>query len=66
MEIYKGLPIFYSLGDFILQLENCEILPDDYYRKYGLTPEAGIYEVFKTRTKDFTVGLLEDGMLLVE
>lgn len=57
VEIYKGLPIFYSLGDFILQLENCEILPDDYYRKYGLSPEAGIYEVFKTRTKDFTVGL---------
>ena len=57
VEIYKGLPIFYSLGDFVLQLENCEILPDDYYRKYGLTPDAGIYEVFKTRTKDFTVGL---------
>ena len=57
VEIYKGLPIFYSLGDFILQLENCEIMPDDYYRKYGLTPDAGIYEVFRTRTKNFTTGL---------
>lgn len=57
VEIYKGLPIFYSLGDFVLQLENCTIMPDDYYRKYGLTPDAGIYEVFKTRTKNFTAGL---------
>lgn len=57
VEIYKGLPIFYSLGDFILQLENCQIMPDDYYRKYGLTPDAGIYEVFRARTKNFTAGL---------
>ena len=57
IEIYKGFPIFYSLGDFILQLENCRIMPDDYYRKYGLTPDAGIYQVFKNRTKDFTTGL---------
>ena len=56
-EIYKGLPIFYSLGDFILHLENCEIIPYDYYKKYGLTPEDGVYEVFKSRTRDFTVGL---------
>ena len=57
VELYKGLPIFYSLGDFILQLENCAFLPDDFYRKYGLTPDAGIYEVFKTRTKNFQSGL---------
>ena len=56
-EIYKGLPIFYSLGDFMLQLENCEIMPYDYYKRYGLTPDAGLYEVFKKRTRDFTVGL---------
>ncbi|MCR4719386.1 MAG: CapA family protein [Firmicutes bacterium] len=56
-EIYNGLPIFYSLGDFILHLENCEILPYDYYKKYGCKPQDGIYEVFKNRTKDFTVGL---------
>ena len=56
-EIYKGLPIFYSLGDFILHLENCRMMPHEYYEKYGLTPDAGIYEVFKARTRDFTVGL---------
>ena len=57
IEIYNGLPIFYSLGDFMLQLENCSSVPYDYYKKYGHTPEEGLYEVFKTRTKDFTVGL---------
>ena len=56
-EIYKGLPIFYSLGDFILHLENCRMMPHEYYEQYGLTPDAGIYEVFKARTQNFTVGL---------
>ena len=56
-EIYKGLPVFYSLGDFILHLENCEMVPYDYYKKYGHTPDEGLYEVFRTRTRDFTVGL---------
>ena len=57
IELYKGLPIFYSLGDFILQLENCAAMPYDYYRKYGVYPEDGLYEVFRKRTRDFTVGL---------
>ena len=57
IEIYKGLPIFYSLGDFILQLENCSAVPYDYYKKYGRAPEDGLYEVFKARTKDFKIGL---------
>ena len=57
VEIYKGLPIFYSLGNFIMHLENCPIVPYDYYKKFGLDPKDGIYEVFKKRTKDFTVGL---------
>ena len=56
-ELYRGLPVFYSLGDFILHLENCRMMPHEYYEQYGLTPDAGIYEVFKARTQDFTVGL---------
>lgn len=56
-EIYNGLPIFYSLGDFILHLENCKIIPYDFYQKYGVAPEEGVYEVFKSRTRDFTIGL---------
>jgi hypothetical protein len=33
------------------------MLPYDFCQKQGLTPEVGIYEVFKKRTKDFTIGL---------
>ncbi|MBQ6907354.1 MAG: CapA family protein, partial [Clostridia bacterium] len=64
VEIYKGLPIFYSLGDFLLQLENCEKVPYDYYIKHGLKPEAGLYEVFKSRTRNFTVGLQRQRVMM--
>ena len=57
LEIYKEKPIFYSLGDFLLQLENCELAPEEFYHKYGLTSSASMYDLFKTRTRDFTCGL---------
>jgi len=63
-EIYKGQPIFYCLGDFMLQLENCEVAPDDFYRKWGLKPEDGIYELFRTRTKDFKLGLCRQSEMM--
>lgn len=64
VELYKGLPIFYSLGDFVLQLENCTKVPYDYYRKYGVDPSEGLYEVFRKRTRDFTVGLQRQQVML--
>ena len=33
IEIYKGCPIFYSLGDFVLQLETIARAPADMYEK---------------------------------
>ncbi len=57
IEIYRDRPIFYSLGDFLLQLENCELAPEDFYAKFGLTSDSSMYELFKARTKDFTCGL---------
>ncbi len=56
-ELYKERPIFYSLGDFLLQLENCELAPEDFYSKFNLTSDSSMYELFKVRTKDFTCGL---------
>ena len=56
-ELYKERPIFYSLGDFLLQIENCELAPEDFYSKYNLTSDSSMYELFKVRTKDFTCGL---------
>lgn len=56
-ELYNERPIFYSLGDFLLQIENCELAPEDFYSKYNLTSDSSMYELFKVRTKDFTCGL---------
>ncbi len=64
LEIYKERPIFYSLGDFILQLENCELAPEDFYAKFNLTSDSSMYELFKARTKDFTVGLQRNKVML--
>ena len=36
IEIYKGMPIFYSLGNFIFQNESVLRLPDEAYRRFGL------------------------------
>ena len=59
IEVYKERPIFYSLGDFILQLYSVEFAPEDFYSKYGLTSGDGIYSLIKTRSKDFNIGLME-------
>ena len=60
IEVYKECPIFYSLGDFALQLYNIEFAPMEFYEKYSLTPENTVYELLKKRSKNFTVGLMED------
>ncbi|MBE6644463.1 MAG: CapA family protein [Ruminococcaceae bacterium] len=60
IEVYKDCPIFYSLGDFILQLYNIEFAPAEFFRKYGLSPDATVHELLKTRSKNFTIGLMED------
>ncbi|MBR5218088.1 MAG: CapA family protein [Clostridia bacterium] len=60
IEIYKNSPIFYSLGDFVLQLYNVEFGPADFFEKNGLTSQATIHELLKKRSKDFTIGLMTD------
>lgn len=60
IEIYKGKPIFYSLGDFILQNENIPFSPEEDYEKQGLTSDATMHEVFAKRSKNFTRGLQTD------
>ncbi len=64
LEIYKERPIFYSLGDFILQLECCELAPEEFYAKFGLNSDASMYELFKLRTRDFTCGLQRQRVML--
>ncbi len=61
VEIYKNSPIFYSLGDFIVQLYNVEFAPEEFFAKYGLSAaNSTVHELLKTRSKDFTIGLMED------
>lgn len=60
LEIYKGFPIFYSLGDFMLHNESIFALPEDLYEKYGLTSDDTMRELFRVRSKDYTRGLMTD------
>ena len=61
IEVYKGCPIFYSLGDFVLQLYNIELAPEEFFEKYGLSAATStVHELLKKRSKDFTVGLMTD------
>ena len=40
IEMYKGCPIFYSLGNFMFENEYVTLLPPDYMEKYGLSIHA--------------------------
>ena len=59
------MAIFYSLGDFILQLYNIEFAPAEFFRKYGLRPDDTVHDLLKTRSKNFTVGLMEDSRMFL-
>ena len=42
IEIYRGKPIFYSLGDFIFQNETLDRLPYENYEQYQLGPNSHV------------------------
>ena len=60
LEIYKGKPIFYSLGNFIFQNNSVEILPPDFMEKYGLAPDSTAWQGLNARSKNNRVGLHTD------
>lgn len=64
IEIYKECPIFYSLGDFVLQLYNIPFAPEEFYEQYHLNSRDTVHALLKTRSNDFTVGLMEDHRML--
>ena len=51
IEIYKGKPIFYSLGDFVFQNETVSRQPEDNYESYGLGPEAVAQDFYDARQR---------------
>jgi len=56
VELYKGCPIFYSLGSTIFELETPRFLAEEAYARYGLGSEAGPADFADTRYKRDTVG----------
>ena len=64
LEIYKNRPIFYSLGDFMLHNESVTFAPEDMYEKYGLTSDDPICEIYRKRSRNYTVGLLTDRRMM--
>lgn len=57
VEIYKGKPIFYSLGNFCFQSGMVEKLPSDFWDKYNYPIELSKDEALNVKTKNGTVGL---------
>ncbi len=49
IEIYKGKPIFYSLGNFIFQNETVLRMPEDGYEEYSLTDDAQMVDYLDAR-----------------
>lgn len=49
IEIYKGKPIFYSVGVLFYQNELSQGLSQDFYSRYGLGPDARPSDAYKAR-----------------
>lgn len=57
VEVYKGKPVFYSLGDFVLQCDNVQTAPADFYEKNGVKVDCPMEELFYKRSAGGTRGL---------
>ncbi len=51
IEVYKGKPIFYSLGNFFMQNETIEPMPDDMYESFDLGSDALAGDFYDARSK---------------
>jgi poly-gamma-glutamate synthesis protein (capsule biosynthesis protein) len=60
MELYKGRPIFYSLGNFIGQNELVPRLPADSYERFRAEPQMTPGMVFKQRSDNDRKGFPAD------
>lgn len=56
IEIYRGRPIFYSLGDFVFQNETLLRLPQDNYDPYDLGPDNHVADFNARRYRNDTSG----------
>lgn len=56
LELYKGKPIVYSLGNFVFQNETIGSIPSESYARFGLPAQATPADFFDTRTGNGTRG----------
>ncbi len=54
LELYRGKPIFYSLGNFVGQNELVQKLPADAFERFRVDPSKTPGEVFRIRTQGDT------------
>ena len=57
IELYKGRPIFYSIANFIFQVDKMTMVPRDYYEKFRVDPSKSIEEAEFIRSNGGTRGL---------
>lgn len=60
MEVYRGKPIFYSLGNFVGQNELVGRLPSDSYERFRATPDMTPGQIYRLRTDDDRKGFPSD------
>ncbi|WP_251551140.1 CapA family protein [Neobacillus muris] len=58
IEIYRGRPIFHSLGNFIFQNETLDVLPQDFYDNHHIPNEYGVMQAMDKKSHNGTKGLL--------
>lgn len=63
VEIYKGKPIFYSVGDFVFQNEMVSRQPADNYESYDLGPDAVPADFYDARTSFVNNPLVWEGVV---
>jgi poly-gamma-glutamate synthesis protein (capsule biosynthesis protein) len=56
VEVYKGRPILYSVGNMIFQNETVQFFPDEAYRRFDLGPDATPSDFLDARTSGGTKG----------
>ena len=56
IEIYKGKPIFYSLGNFVFQTETVSVQPADAYENKGLDKNSSVEQLMDYRSQNGTRG----------
>lgn len=64
IEIYKGQPIFYSLGDFVIHNECIPYAPEEMFAEKGMNSDSTMREFFCIRSKNYTRGLMRDHRML--